>query len=124
MAYLTNRALALLTVGVVMVAGGLLALSYGVYLDVYDQWGWQVGCGNGFGLNLTQASTSVPNMVDQCQTAVAVRRMWAIPLTLAGIAVVAGWLVKYLRTAPKVVGADASGPPVAEAETWHEWMKR
>jgi hypothetical protein len=98
-----------------MVTGGLLALSYGVYLDVYDQWGWQVGCGNGFGLNLAQASTSVPNVVDQCQTAVAVRRMWAIPVTLAGIAVVAGWLVKYLRSAPKLVGADAPGPPVADA---------
>lgn len=40
---------------VVFLAGGLFALRFPVFIEAYDQFGWQVKCGSGFTTDLTQA---------------------------------------------------------------------
>jgi H+/Cl- antiporter ClcA len=66
----------------VLVVFGLIALNFPVFLDAYDQWGFQVKCGTGYSTDLSQAAATVgqDNFVDKCETALLVRRMWAIPL--------------------------------------------
>ncbi|WP_197089824.1 hypothetical protein [Mycobacterium nebraskense] len=79
---------------------GLLALWFPVFIDAYDQYGWQVKCGNGFTTDLAQASSADrkkddhgaatglagtgTNFVDQCDSALMIRRAWAIPATALG----------------------------------------
>ena len=55
----------------VVVAIGLLALNFPVFLDAYDQWGFQIKCGTGYATDLSQAAAVVGqhNLVDQCETA-------------------------------------------------------
>lgn len=43
---------------VVFLAGGLFALRFPVFIEAYDQFGWQVKCGSGFTTDLTQASNA------------------------------------------------------------------
>lgn len=38
---------------VVFLAGGLFALRFPVFIEAYDQFGWQVKCGSGFTTDLT-----------------------------------------------------------------------
>jgi hypothetical protein len=88
----------ILSVAVIALTAGLLALRFPVFIDAYDQFGWQVKCGSGFTTDLTQASsadeTSRTNYVGQCDNALMIRRAWAIPasalggLTLVGLAAV------------------------------------
>jgi hypothetical protein len=64
-------------------------------LDAFDQWGFQVKCGTGFASDLSQAAAAAGQhtYVDQCQTALMLRRLWAIPLVVVGsivLVVVAG----------------------------------
>jgi H+/Cl- antiporter ClcA len=68
----------------VLVVFGLIALNFPVFLDAYDQWGFQVKCGTGYSTDLTQAAATVgeDNFVDKCETALLLRRMWAIPLVV------------------------------------------
>jgi H+/Cl- antiporter ClcA len=68
----------------VLVVFGLIALNFPVFLDAYDQWGFQVKCGTGYSTDLTQAAATIgqDNFVDKCETALLVRRMWAIPLVV------------------------------------------
>jgi hypothetical protein len=74
--------------GVLLVLIGLAALWFPVYLNQFDDYGIKVNCGNGFSASLTQATASGGgNLVGQCDTALLVRRAWAIP------AVVIGWLL-------------------------------
>ena len=48
-------------------------------------------CGTGFGSDLTQAAeASGGNYVDQCGTALMLRRIWAIPVVAIGSIVFAG----------------------------------
>jgi hypothetical protein len=70
----------------VVVAIGLLALNFPVFLDAYDQWGFQIKCGTGYATDMSQAAAVVGqhNFVDQCETALLVRRMWTIPLVAFG----------------------------------------
>jgi hypothetical protein len=70
----------------VVVAIGLLALNFPVFLDAYDQWGFQIKCGTGYATDLSRAAAVVGqhNLVDQCETALLVRRMWTIPLVAFG----------------------------------------
>jgi SNF family Na+-dependent transporter len=72
-----------------VLAFGLLALNFPVFLDAYDQWGFQIRCGTGYLTDLTQAAASVGdrNFVDECETALLVRRMWTVPLAVIGAAV-------------------------------------
>ncbi len=68
-----------------LIAVGLLALYFPVYIDAYDQFGFQIKCGTGFGSDLAQAAESRGgDYVGQCQTALMVRRLWSIPMVAVG----------------------------------------
>jgi hypothetical protein len=88
---MTNRGLLLFGVGLALVAGGLFALNFPVFIDTYDHWGWQIKCGTGFSTDLTQAEAAKQfasaDVVGQCQSALVFRRAWTIPLA------VIGWLI-------------------------------
>lgn len=74
--------------GVLLTLVGLAALWFPVYLNQFDDYGIKVNCGNGFSASLTQAAASSGgNLVGECDSALLVRRAWAIP------AVVIGWLL-------------------------------
>ncbi|OBB86628.1 hypothetical protein A5760_04360 [Mycobacterium colombiense] len=85
---MVNRGPLIVFAAVVFLAGGLFALYLPVFIDAYDQFGWQVKCGNGFTTELNQASSAVgpagTNYVDQCGNALMVRRLWAIPTAVLG----------------------------------------
>lgn len=79
-------------IAAVVLVIALLALNFPVFLDSYDQYGWQIKCGTGYVTDLAQAAATVgdANYVDQCQTALLIRRMWVIPIAvLAGAALLA-----------------------------------
>jgi hypothetical protein len=77
--------------GAIMIGAGLLALNFPVFIDAYDQFGFQIKCGSGFGTDLSQARAAVGgNYVDQCETALMFRRLWAIPMVAIGSIVFAG----------------------------------
>ena len=68
-----------------LIATGLIALNFPVFIDAYDQFGFQIKCGTGYFANLTQASeASGGDYVGQCETAVMLRRLWTIPLVAIG----------------------------------------
>ncbi|MGX9789404.1 hypothetical protein [Mycobacterium sp. MMS18-G62] len=73
-------------VSAVVLAIGLFALRFPVFLDDYDQWGWQINCGTGYVSELTQATaaTGPANYVDECESALMLRRLWTIPLAVVG----------------------------------------
>ena len=74
-----------------MIVIGLMALNFPVYIDAFDQWGWQIKCGTGFSSDMTQAAAATGGgYVDQCSTALTLRRMWAIPMVAIGSIVLAG----------------------------------
>lgn len=82
-----NRGPLIVSAAVALLAGGLFALYLPVFIDAYDQFGWQVKCGSGFITDLTQASSAVGvggKFVDQCDHALLVRRLWAIPAAALG----------------------------------------
>lgn len=98
---MVNRGPLIVFAAVVFLAGGLLALRLPVFIEAYDQFGWQVKCGSGFGTDLTQASsaekkptgqkadagaprTSGNDYVGQCNDALMTRRAWAIPAAALG----------------------------------------
>ncbi len=84
----TPRLLILMT-GVLLLVGGLLALRFPVFLSDFDQWGFQINCGNGFGSEWTQAATADAagtHFVDQCHAAIAIRRAWTVPWWWRGVA--------------------------------------
>lgn len=72
--------------GGILVIIGLFAMRFPVYLDEFDQWGWQVKCGTGLSADLTQAglTTNADHFVSDCETAVLLRRMWTVPLVVIG----------------------------------------
>jgi hypothetical protein len=94
----THRAWYIGIAGAVLLAVGLFALRFPVLLDVYDQWGWQVECGNGFSADLTQADAAGQDLVDQCDSALLARRSWTIPLALIGLTALLAVLVAAIRT--------------------------
>ncbi|MGE2689246.1 hypothetical protein [Mycolicibacterium pulveris] len=66
----------------------LFAMNFPVFLDAYDQWGFQIKCGTGYLSDLSQAAEAVgdANYVEQCHSALLARRLWTIPLAaLSGI---------------------------------------
>ncbi|OBH53548.1 hypothetical protein [Mycobacterium sp. E2479] len=85
---MANRGPLIVSAAVLLLAGGLLALCFPVFIDAFDQFGWQVKCGNGFVAELIQASSAVGTAsnkyVDQCNSALMVRRLWAIPMAVLG----------------------------------------
>jgi hypothetical protein len=86
-----HRAFYLGVLGVVLVGAGLLALNFPVFIDAFDQFGFQIKCGTGFGSNMSQAAAATGgDYVDQCGTALMLRRLWAIPMVAIGSIVLAG----------------------------------
>lgn len=95
-----SRGPVIFSVGTVALAIGLGALRFPVFIDAYDQFGWQVKCGSGFTTDLTQASAAdgdkndhggpIPparprtDYVGQCDNALLMRRAWAIPAATVG----------------------------------------
>ncbi len=79
-----HRAFYLGVLGVVLIVVGLLALNFPVFINVYDQFGFQIKCGTGFITNLTQAAEAGGDHASQCETALLVRRLWTIPLIVVG----------------------------------------
>ena len=43
-----HRAFYIGVLGVILIVAGLLALNFPVFIDAYDQLGWQIKCGTGF----------------------------------------------------------------------------
>ncbi|WP_375481858.1 hypothetical protein [uncultured Mycobacterium sp.] len=104
---LTHGWLAVL-VGTALLVGGLVALSFPVFLGSYDKYGIQIKCGNGYRAELLQPSlddqesASTPtrpttSYVDQCRTALAHRRAWLIPVAGAGALILVPDLVAWAR---------------------------
>jgi hypothetical protein len=60
LANMSTARLLILVVGVLLLVGGLLALRFPVFLTDFDQWGFQINCGTGFGSDWTQAATAEP----------------------------------------------------------------
>lgn len=103
---MSNRGLFAAAVSVSLVGGGLLALGFPVFLDSYDQWGFQIKCGTGFAANLSQALSAdaagpASNHADLCATALATRRAWAIPLVAVGCLVLTALTIVWVRSSPR-----------------------
>lgn len=80
-----HRAFYLGVLAVALIAVGLLALNFPVFIDAYDQFGFQIKCGSGFSTNLAQAAEATGgDHVGQCQTALLLRRLWTIPMVALG----------------------------------------
>src|SRR5262249_7680459 len=80
-----HRAFYFGVLAVALIAVGVLALYFPVYIDAYDQFGFQIKCGTGFFSDVSQAAqASGGDRVSQCETALMVRRLWAIPLMAVG----------------------------------------
>jgi hypothetical protein len=99
---MTNRGLLIFAVGLALLAGGLFALNFPVFLDSFDQYGVQLKCGTGYTSDLTQASIAdttgrATNYVDECYGALAFRRAWTITLAVIGWAILAWLLVAFWR---------------------------
>jgi hypothetical protein len=106
---MSNARFLTLAAGLLMLTVGLLALRFPVFLDDFDQWGFQINCGSGFADNLTQAGvadSAGTDFVDQCHAAVAWRRDWAIPLAVAGALLIGGLLVRPPRQPRAAVEID------------------
>jgi hypothetical protein len=73
----------------VVLAIGLFAMNFPVFLDDFDQWGWQIKCGTGYAADLTQATAAVggKDYVGDCETALMMRRIWTVPLVVLGATV-------------------------------------
>lgn len=88
--------------GLLLAVIGLMALWFPVYLDQYDAYGIKVTCGSGWRSNLTQALYADGNdntqaLVTRCDTALLVRRAWAIPSVALGWLLVTGFLVMWVH---------------------------
>lgn len=80
-----HRAFYLGVLGMILIAVGLIALNFPVFIGAFDQFGFQVKCGTGYGANLSQAAAaSGGDYVGQCENALLVRRLWAIPMAVVG----------------------------------------
>ena len=101
-----HRAFYIGVVCVALIAVGLLALNFPVFLDAFDQYGFQIKCGTGYAADLTQAAASADpnNFVDQCETALLIRRLWTIPLVVIGAIV----LVPVVAVAAIVWGRESA----------------
>ncbi|GFG52780.1 hypothetical protein [Mycolicibacterium agri] len=84
------RAFYLGVVGLAMIGVGLLALNFPVFIDAFDQFGFQIKCGNGYFANLSQAQEATGgDYVGQCENALMWRRLWTIPLVAIGAVILA-----------------------------------
>jgi hypothetical protein len=86
-----------------VLAAGLLAMNFPVFLDAYDQYGWQIKCGTGYVTDLTQAAAAVgeTSYVDQCESALLTRRLWTMPMAILGGTVLLTVLVASATTSAR-----------------------
>jgi hypothetical protein len=108
-----------LLIGMIVLAGALVALGFPVYLETYDRWGVQINCGNGYYSQLLQATTddedqarrSAPasDYVDQCNSVLLHRRAWTLPIGAVGALILVPELVAWAR-----------GGSARAAETTHD----
>lgn len=99
---MSNRQLWLGAAAAMMVAIGLLALWFPVYLSQYDQYGMQIACGRGFSADMSHAAAAQDTgLVAQCDTALLLRRIWAIPVAVFGWLILTGLIATWLHDAPK-----------------------
>ena len=97
----TPRLLVLIT-GVLLLVGGLVALRFPVFLADFDRWGFQINCGSGFQIDVTQAGiadTAGTHFVQQCHAAIAMRRAWTVPVMMAGALLLSAQLFRPSRRA-------------------------
>ncbi len=121
---MVNRGVLIVSAAVIYLAAGLFALYFPVFIDAYDQYGWQIKCGNGFTAELTQAASAAgSNYVDQCNSALMVRRLWAIPAAVLGgvtltCQAAAAVAHDYRRSTPPGRGAQSPrwGQPTAHRD--------
>jgi len=88
-------------VGILLVVTGVAALWQTVYLDTYDHWGIQIGCGSVFSTDLFQIGLAERQGVDfvaQCGNALQARRVWAIPVLVSGWLLLTGVWFMWWRT--------------------------
>lgn len=90
-------------IAAVVLGIGLFALNFPVFLDDFDQYGWQIKCGTGYFADLTQAAQAVgeKNYVDDCETALLLRRAWTFPLVVLGGTVLLATLVASATTSAR-----------------------
>lgn len=95
---MSHRQIYLGIAGLLLAVIGLAALLYPIYLDQYDVYGIKVSCGNALRSDLTQAGQSGRrDLVSQCDTALLVRRAWAIPAIAIGWLLVTVFLVGWVH---------------------------
>jgi membrane protein CcdC involved in cytochrome C biogenesis len=88
-------------VAVLLIAVGLLALWWPVYLDQFDHYGIQITCGRGFSADLTQATDAGgDDVIAKCGTALFIRRAWAIPTAVIGWVIITIVLAIWVHTQP------------------------
>ncbi|MBO0880339.1 MAG: hypothetical protein J2P17_08290 [Mycobacterium sp.] len=100
LASMSTQRLFILVTGVLSLTGGLLALRFPVFLSDFDQWGFQINCGSGLQSMSTQAGiadSAGTNFIDQCHTAIAMRRAWTTALVAAGVLLLGALLVRPSR---------------------------
>ena len=119
LANMSTARLLILVAGVLLLVGGLLALRFPVFLSEFDQWGFQISCGNGFGSDWTQAAAADAagtHYVDQCHAAIAVRRAWTVPVVLTGALLLSALLLRPTRR-------GSAAPELARDVTpvWLSW---
>lgn len=83
--------------GLVLAVIGLAALWFPVGLDQHDVYGFPIECGNGFSSQLPQLSDG--DAVAECQSALLMRRVWAIPSVGIGWLLVTVFLAAWAREA-------------------------
>ncbi|TAM67957.1 hypothetical protein [Mycobacterium sp.] len=122
---MVNRGPLVVFAALVLLAGGLLALRFPVFIQAYDQFGWQVKCGSGFTTDLTQASsaerkptgqnanvdapgTPGTDYVGHCNDALMTRRAWAIPAAALG-GLTLTWVAAAALAHDRRDGAEHSG---------------
>jgi hypothetical protein len=112
LANMSTRRLLIFAAGFLLLMAGLFALRYPVFLGDFDQWGFQINCGSGLRSDFSQAviaDSSGTHFVDRCDTAIAVRRAWAIPLAVAGGLFLSALLISPPRSrSANVQTADAA----------------
>ena len=91
-----------------LLAVGLIAMNFPVFIDAFDQWGFQIKCGTGYASDLTQAAATVGqhNFVNECGTALLVRRLWTIPLVA-----ISGLVLLVVTAASAITSARESLVP-------------
>jgi hypothetical protein len=118
-------------IGIALLAGGLFALSFPVFLASYDSAGFEVKCGNGYSAELVQATTddqqsksgggqAATSYVEQCQSALAHRRAWLIPAAALGALILIPELLVWSRAGLRSLAATTNEWSEDPAEFLHE----